>query len=266
MQTDLHALMHQLKAARTPFAVATVIATEGSVSAKLGSKALILDTGERVAGWVGGGCAESQCQQSAVEAINSEQPVTVEIDLDDEMLGAGMPCGGRMTVFIDPVLPSPSLWILGHGRIAEALCQLAKVLGLHVIVNDPLATPTSFPAADERQTDDLDYSALQPKPEDFVVIATQHKGDHESLQRVLQTQVGYIGLIASRKRARLVLEHFQQQGLTDAQLARIQTPCGIEIGAATPEEIALSILAEITHRRRSKIALLQPLTSKALPL
>ena len=119
-----------------------------------------------------------------------------------------------------------------------------------MVINDPLVNRHHFPAADELISDDLDYALLQPKATDYVVIATQHKGDHDSLAQVLTTQVRYIGLIASRKRAKLVLDHFQQQGLESAQLDRIRTPCGLDLGAKTPEEIAQSILCEITLLRR----------------
>ena len=250
MKQSLYSYMHQLTESQTPFAIATVVETKGSVSAKLGAKAIIDAQGNLLSGWIGGGCAESQCRERAVESINEQQGAIIDIDLDDEMLGAGMPCGGSMRVFIEPVIPNPTVWVLGHGRIAESLCQQAKELGYRVIINDPIASRQHFPAADEIVTDDLDYSSLQPKTQDYVVIATQHKGDHDSLAQVLKTDVHYIGLIASRKRAKLVIEHFQQQALPTEQLKRIRTPCGINLGAKTPEEIALSILCEITLLRR----------------
>lgn len=250
MKKSLYSYMHQLSESHTRFAVATVVETRGSVSAKIGAKAIISAEGELLFGWIGGGCAESQCRESAVQAIEEQQGFVIDIDLDDEMLGAGMPCGGAMRVFIEPILPSPTLWVLGHGRIAESLCYQAKELGLRVVVNDPLASRQHFPAADELITDDLDYGLLQPNAEDFVVIATQHKGDHDSLAQVLNTPVNYIGLIASRKRAKLVIDHFQQRDLPAAQLQRIRTPCGLNLGAKTPEEIAQSILCEITLLRR----------------
>lgn len=250
MKTDFYTHMHQLTQAQTAFAVATVIHTRGSVSAKLGAKALINSQGRVINGWVGGGCAQSQCCDAALEALASAEPITIDIDLDDEMLGAGMPCGGAMQVFVEPVLPQPMLWLLGHGRIAESLCAQAAELGFQVQVNDALAERTQFPAASEITRDDYDYLQLQPKANDFVVIATQHKGDHDSLAQILKTKVNYIGLIASRKRANLVLEHFSEQQLPAEQLARIRTPCGLNLGAKTPEEIAQSILAEITLLRR----------------
>ena len=251
MNTEIYSLMHQLKHSQTPFAVATVVETEGSVSAKIGAKAVIDESGKRFAGWIGGGCAESQCQTSAVEAIKQGYGFTVTIDMNDEVLGAGMPCGGSMKVFIEPVLPNPVLWILGHGRIAEALCSIGQTLGYRINVNDPTATSAQFAGADDIINDDFDYESLNPDKNDFVVIATQHKGDHESLQKVLSTQVGYIGLIASHKRANLVFEFLKETGFSEQQIARVKSPCGLDLGAKTPEEIALSILSEITQIRRA---------------
>lgn len=250
MQTELFTLMQQLKTSQRPFALATVVETEGSVSAKLGAKALIDDTGQMLAGWVGGGCAESECRYQAMEAIEQQQGRTISIDMTDEVLGSGMPCGGAMKIFIDPIIPAPTLWIIGHGRISESLCVQGSELGLRVVVNDPLANRQRFPQADEHIVDDMDYARLTPRPEDFVVIATQHKGDHESLAQVLNTDVNYIGVIASRKRAGLILDYFRERELPADQLARIRTPCGLDFGARTPEEIAQSILAEITLLRR----------------
>lgn len=248
MQATLYSLMHQLQSSRTAFAVATVVATRGSVSAKLGAKAVINAEGQLLAGWVGGGCAESQCQQTAVTAIKRQHPLTLEIDLDDEILGVGMPCGGAMTVFIEPVLPAPTLWILGHSRIAQSLCMQGKELGFRVVINDPLAATARFPGADELVADDLDYALLRPQASDYVVLATQHKGDHDALAQLLKTEVGYIGLIASRKRAQLMFDYCKNSLRADP--TRLRTPCGIDLGAQTPEEIAQSILAEITLLRR----------------
>lgn len=250
MQTDLFTLMQQLKTSQQAFALASVVATEGSVSAKLGAKAVISADGQLLAGWVGGGCAESECRAEAVVAIESQQGKLIHIDMTDEVLGSGMPCGGAMSIYIDPILPAPTLWIIGHGRIAESLCTQGNELGLRTVINDPLADRQRFPRADELVRDDLDYSQLTPAPTDFVIIATQHKGDHESLAQVLQTEVSYIGVIASQKRAGLIVDHFRDQGLPDTQLQRIRTPCGLDLGARTPEEIAQSILAEVTLLRR----------------
>ncbi len=233
-----------------PYAVATVIDVVGSTSAKTGSKALIDQHGKVVTGWVGGGCAESSTCEAAEKCLQSGKTEILEIDLDDEGLGAGMPCGGLMRVFIEPSLPKPSLWIMGHGAVAEHLCHLADLMGFAVIVNDNMAERDKFPDARQLITDDIDYSQLVPQADDFVVIATQHKGDHESMSRALASDARYIALIASRKRSRLVLDYLRDKQFSAADIERVMAPCGLDIGARSPAEIALSVISEMVLVRR----------------
>ena len=243
-------IIQQLEAKREPFAVATVVDTRGSVSAKTSSKAVIDQQGNVVAGWVGGGCAESSACEQALDCIESGQTAMLDIDLDDEVLGAGMPCGGGMSVYIEPVLPKPCIWLMGHGRVAEVLCEMAALLGYQVVVNDVGAAEDRFSRADRVITDDLDYAELRPNSQDYVVIATQHKGDHESMKRALSSDASYIALIASRKRARLVMDYLRKSDIDQEKLARVMAPCGLDLNPRTPEEIALCILSEITLVRR----------------
>lgn len=249
-RVDLFDLIVELRGRRESFAVATVIETEGSVSAKTASKAVIDVNGSMLGGWVGGGCAEGAVRKAALDCIATGQTAVLNLDLDDEVLGTGMPCGGTMRVYVEPVLPQPSLWILGHGRIAECLCLIGSELGFHVVVDDPDADREHYPAASQLLTDDLDYSQLTPGVADFVVIATQHKGDHESLQAVLRRHVPYVGLVASKKRSRLVFDYLRKEGFGNAELAHVHAPAGSGLGARTPEEIALSVMSEIVLLRR----------------
>jgi xanthine dehydrogenase accessory factor len=250
MTRDIFDVLQELRASGKPFAVATVVETTGSVSAKTSSKAVIDGQGRVVAGWVGGGCAESTTCHAALQCIESGQTTMLEVDMNDEVLGAGMPCGGHMRVYVEPFLPRPTLWIMGHGRVAECLCSMADMLGLDVVVNDTLASRESFPAASRLVTNDSDYAALSPGPADFVVVATQHKGDHNSVKRALASDVGYIAVIASRKRSRLVLDDLRREGLGEQDLDRVMAPCGLDLGASTPEEIALCVMSEIVMVRR----------------
>ena len=233
-----------------PYAVATVIDVVGSTSAKTGSKALIDQHGKVVTGWVGGGCAESSACDAALRCIESGATDIIEIDLDDEILGAGMPCGGHMRVYIEPTIPKPSVWIMGHGEVAEHISHLADLMGFAVIVNDAMATHDKFPDATRLITDDIDYSELTPLSGDFVVIATQHKGDHESMSRALKSDAKYIALIASRKRSRLVMDYLRKKNFSEEDFRRVMAPCGLDIGARTPAEISLSVISEIVLVRR----------------
>ncbi len=250
MAKDIFDIIQELRTSGRPFSVATVVETVGSVSAKTASKAVIDEHGRVVAGWIGGGCAESATCHKAVQCMDSGQPAILELDLDDEVLGAGMPCGGHMRVYVEPMLPRPTLWIMGHGRVAECLCSMGDMLGLDVVANDPMVDRERYPAAARLITDDTDYDELRPEAGDFVVIATQHKGDHESMKRALASDARYLALIASRKRAHLVLDYLRGEGIRDEELERVMAPAGLDLGARTPEEIALCVMSEIVLVRR----------------
>jgi len=258
MSMDVLKLASEMASQKRPFAVATVVRVEGSSSAKRGSKALIDAQGKIVAGWVGGGCAESAVRHQALKCIASDRPQVITLDMTDELLGVGMPCGGVMDVYIEPVLPRPELLIVGHGRIAETLASLGSLMGFSVTVDDPGADRTAFPQADRLITDDVDLSEATICPDSYVVIATQHKNDHVSLQRALEGQAGYLALVSSRYRANLVLDYLRALGTPEEKLRQVWAPAGVDIGAATPEEIALSIMSQmVAHRRGAHVEALK---------
>ncbi len=250
MTSDLLNLQLELRRARRPYALATVVEVLGSSSAKTASKAVFDEGGQLLAGWVGGGCAQAIVGETALQSLRSGETRMIEVDLNDEVFGAGMPCGGHMRVFVEPVRPNPRLWLMGHGRIAETLCGFAHPLGFEVIVNDAKATPGAFPRALRVIDDDIRYAQLNPAEGDFVVIASHHKGDHDSLSRALCSDARYVALVSSRTRARLVLNRLAEEGWSQEALARVRAPAGLDLGAKLPEEIALSILAEMVLIRR----------------
>lgn len=270
MGDELLEAVSSLHAKRAAYAIATVVETEGSASARPSSKALIDVNGQLVTGWVGGGCAESATCAAALECLKTGEATVIDIDLNDEVLGAGMPCGGRMRIFVDPYIPRPQLWLIGHGRIAEALCTLAALLGFDVIVDDVAATTQRYAAAKRLIADDLDYSKLAPLRDDFVVVASQHKGDHESMMRALASGARYVALVASRKRSGLVLRYLQESGVSPEDLARVVAPAGLDLGARTPEEIALCVASQMVMVRRGgsgadKKATLAPVVAAEQP-
>lgn len=248
---DVLDLLSRLRDSEEPCALATVIETIGSASAQTGSKAVIDRHGKVLAGWVGGGCAQSTVCHTALDSLRDGAARIVDLNLDDEVLGTGMPCGGSMRVYVEPMMPKPKLWILGHGRVAECLCLVGALAGFAVIVDDPMAERERYPAAARLIDDDLDYGQLAPAAADYVVVATQHKGDHQSMLRALASPAPFIALIASRKRSGLVLDYLREEGIEEAELQqRVHAPAGLDLGAKTPEEIALSVLAEIVLHRR----------------
>jgi xanthine dehydrogenase accessory factor len=149
-----------------------------------------------------------------------------------------------------PILAQPTLWILGHGRIAECLCQIGALMGLDVIIDDPLAGAERFPDASCLIADDSNYDAIKPEASDFIVVATQHNGDHQSMRRILASDACYIALIASHKRTDLVLNYLRHDGFNDGILNRVHAPAGLDLGAQTPEEVAISVISEIVLLRR----------------
>jgi hypothetical protein len=162
--TDVLTVTSELMVAERPFALGIVIEAKGSTSARVGAKAIFDDEGTVMCGWVGGGCAESTIAHTAVEGLKSKIPQVVDVDLDDEVLGAGMPYGGNMRLYVEPAIPPPALWIRGHGRVAECLCHLGALLSLEVVVDDTMASPDRYPEANRLIVDDPGYGALRPSP------------------------------------------------------------------------------------------------------
>lgn len=250
MSTDFLRTSNELASLGKPFAIATVVRVEGSSSAKPGSKAIVDSQGKIVSGWIGGGCAESAVRHQALKCMASERPQLITLDMTDELLGVGMPCGGIMDVYIEPVLPNPELLIVGHGRIAETLAALGSLMGFRVTVDDPGADRRSFPTAERLITDDLDLSAPEIGSQTYIVVATQHKGDHISLEKALESNAAYIALVSSRHRAAIVLDYLAATGMSREKLERVWAPAGLDLGGSTPEEIALSIVSQIVALRR----------------
>jgi xanthine dehydrogenase accessory factor len=250
MSSELYNKAAELASRGTPFATATVVRVDGSSSARRGSKAIIDSLGRLLVGWVGGGCAESAVKSEALKAIEAEKPRMITVDMSDEQLGVGMPCGGSMDIFIEPVVPKPELLIVGHGRIAETLATLGHLMGFAVIINDPAAERVAFPQADKLVTDDFDLTETPIGTKTFVVIATQHKRDHLWLQKALEGNAAYVALIASRHRSALVIDYLRAAGLPEEKLSTIFAPAGLYLGAATPEEIALSVISQMVALRR----------------
>ncbi len=251
MNGELIRLLQRFSDKRTPYVLATVVEVLGSSSAPPASRAVFDSRGKLVIGWIGGGCAQSIVAHAALDSLGDGKSRMIDIDLNDEIFGAAMPCGGNMRVFVEPVIPNPMLWLLGRGTLVQQICELASRMDFDVLVNDAEATADSLPSATCVINDDQQYRQLAPRAGDFVVIATHHRGDYEALRRTLHSEAAYIGLVASRHRASLVLERLRGEGFSQDQLKRIQAPAGIPISSITPQEIALSIVAELVRQRRS---------------
>ena len=252
MRSEFYSKMTELSEERKSFALATVVRVTGSSSAKQGAKAIIDSQGKIVSGWIGGGCAESAVRTEALKCIQQEKPEFINLDKTDELLGVGMPCGGKMDVYIEPVLPLPELLIVGHGRIAEVLAAIGQLMRFSVTVNDPAADRASFPNVDRLVNEDFDLACTSIDFRTFVVIATMHKNDHAWLQKALEGDAAYVALIASQHRSKLVLDYLRATGMPADKVDKVWAPAGLDLGAANAEEIALSIISQIVALRHGR--------------
>jgi xanthine dehydrogenase accessory factor len=237
-------------------AVATIVNVRGSIPSFKSAKMLVRDDGS-IAGTIGGGCVEAEVWQAAREVIANEKPRSLAFDLNqDPKYDTGLVCGGTLEIFIEPVLPAPLLYIFGAGHVALELFKAAKNAGFEVIVADDRETYANaerFPGA--RQVLAADFGKmteeLDPGQSSYIVIATRgHRDDMRILRWAVQTQARYVGMVGSRRKAITVVRELVAEGLDPALFERLRSPVGLDIGAVTPEEIAVSILAELIAFRR----------------
>jgi xanthine dehydrogenase accessory factor len=240
------------------FAVATVVRYEAPISGKPGDKAIIFADGE-VWGWIGGGCAKPAVVKEALKAIQDGRPRLVRISPSyseaEGIVAYNMTChsGGTLDVYIEPVLPKPHILIIGRSPVGQTLARLGKVIHYTVSVAAPDANQESYPEAD-RVRADLNLSELNIGPQTFIVVSTQGECDEEALENALHTNASYVAFVASKTKAAMVLQYLGERGISAERLRQVKAPAGIDIGAASPEEIAVSILAEIVQMNRSKAA------------
>ena len=257
-------LVAQLKAAEETFVLATVVRTVSVTAAKAGAKAIIRPDGTIVAGWIGGGCAKGAVLKAAREALADGEPRMVSVQPEHLLAELGVkpgenregvrfasnlcPSKGTMDIFIEPVLPHPSLVILGGSPVALSLASQARQLGYHVTVAAPRADLGAAPDAD-LVIDGFALGNLN-QAKRFVVVSTQGKGDEAALRAAVATPAVYHAFVGSRRKMAALREKLGREGVDSSALDRVKAPAGLDLGAITPEEIAMSILAEITIERR----------------
>lgn len=249
---DIYQVLHQLMEYGLPFALATIIKKEGSTPRDVGAK-MIVTADRRIFGTIGGGCAETGIVDKALEVIKERKPTTVSLRLEDESKGGiGMLCGGQIDVLIEYIEPNPHLLIFGSGTIAMSLIKIGKILGFTTIMIDPFASVEKMSEADTILREDVEsgLSKVKITPRTYIVIVTRHQYDEPALRGVLRSQAAYIGLLGSRARVSKVFQTLIQEGVDESILKRVHAPIGLDIGAETPEEIAVSIFAEIVKIRR----------------
>ena len=251
----------RLQAADQPFALVTVLSAQAPTSGKAGDKAVVTPDGQ-IHGWIGGGCAQPAVIKTVRRALLDGQPRKIRIAPSDEsaerdlgdVLEFGMAChsGGTLELFIDPVMPSATLTVVGDSPVARALVGLAPRVGLRVALVAQGAQAADFPDAD-KVLDSDDVAAVSARLDSpFVVVATQGRRDLQGLKAALALQPQGLWFVASARKAAVLLDTLVTSGEDPAAVARIVAPAGEFIGAQTPEEIALSVLTSVVAARRGR--------------
>lgn len=253
---DLYEQIVQLRSEGRRGAVATIVNVRGSIPSFRTAKMLVRDDGS-IVGTIGGGCVEADVWQAAREVMESEKPRTLHFDLNqDPRYDTGLVCGGTLEVFVEPILPPALLYVFGAGHVAINLCRTAANAGFDLIVTDDrssYATKERFPAAREVRALDFEEATqkLDPNESSYIVIVTRgHHDDMRILRWAVQTRARYVGMIGSKRKVIEIFKTLRQEGLAAHLFDRVHAPVGLDIGAITPEEIAVAITAELIAMRR----------------
>jgi xanthine dehydrogenase accessory factor len=251
-------------------ALATIINVRGSIPSFESAKMLVRDDGT-ILGTIGGGCVEAEVWQAAKDIMKSEKPQTLTFNLNNNpKYDSGLVCGGTLEIFIEPVMPVSTLYIFGAGHIAWSLYKVARMAGFEVVVTDDreaYANRERFPEARDVYADEYEQvmAQLAPTESSYIVIVTRgHRDDMRVLRWAADTPARYIGMIGSQRKVISTYKELEKEGVSAEKLARVYAPVGIDIGAITPEEIAVAIVAElIAIRRNSETPLPHKKSAKA---
>ena len=237
-------------------AVATIVSAHGSIPSFKTAKMLVRDDGS-ICGTIGGGCVEAEVWQAAREVMEQEKARTLTFNLNqDPKYDTGLVCGGTLDIYVEPVLPAALLYIFGAGHVAASLYKTANDAGFDVIVVDDRETYANrerFPEAREVIADDFDHAMAQLEISEsaYIVIVTRgHRDDMRVLRWAVGTKARYIGMIGSKRKTVAIFRELHREGLAANLFEHVHAPIGLDIGAVTPEEIAISITAELIAVRR----------------
>jgi xanthine dehydrogenase accessory factor len=254
---DIYEEIVKLRQAGRPGAVATIVNVNGSIPSFKTAKMLVRDDGS-IVGTIGGGCVEAEVWQAAREVMESEKPRTLTFNLNqDPKYDTGLVCGGTLDIFIEPILPPALLYIFGAGHVAVNLYKVAKGAGFDVTVADDrenYANRERFPDAKEVIAEDFEQimTRVVPNESSYIVIVTRgHRDDMRLLRWAVQTSARYVGMIGSKRKTIAIFRELTREGLASRLFERVHAPVGLDIGAVTPEEIAVAITAELIAVRRS---------------
>jgi xanthine dehydrogenase accessory factor len=253
---DLYSEIVRLRKSGQKCALATIVEVNGSIPSYESAKILVREDGSML-GTIGGGCVEAEVWNAAREVISSEKPKHMTFSLgQDAAYDNGLICGGQLNVFIEAVIPEPAAIIFGAGHISKSLAQVSKMAGFAVTVVDnreAFANRERFPDVEEVIAAEYEeaFEKLNVNTSSYVIIVTRgHRDDMRVLRWAITTEARYIAMIGSKRKVIGVLREFEKEGLPREQFERIYAPMGLEIGAITPEEIAVSVAAEMIAVRR----------------
>jgi xanthine dehydrogenase accessory factor len=254
---DIYEEIVNLRRAGRRGAVATIVNVRGSIPSFKTAKMLVRDDGS-IVGTIGGGCVEADVWQAAREVMESERPRTLSFDLNnDPKYDTGLVCGGTLEIFVEPILPPAELYIFGAGHVATSLYKVARMAGFDITVvddRDAYANRERFPEAQQVIAEDFDKATtrLTPSESSHIVIVTRgHRDDMRVLRWAIQTPARYVGMIGSKRKTIAIFKELQKEGIPAHLFDRVHAPVGLDIGAITPEEIAVSITAELIAKRRN---------------
>jgi xanthine dehydrogenase accessory factor len=237
-------------------ALATIVHTNGSIPSYESSRMLVREDGS-IAGTIGGGCVEADVWAAAKDVMAKEAPRKMVFQLNNEAsYDNGLICGGTLEVFVEPILPQPLAYIFGGGHISMALAKSASAAGFGIVVIDDreqFANQDRFPMAQELFTSyEAAFDQIQPNASSYLVIVTRgHRDDMRVLAWAARTAARYVGMIGSKRKVLSVYQALEKEGYTPEEFSRVYAPMGLEIGALSPEEIAISITAELVAVRRN---------------
>jgi xanthine dehydrogenase accessory factor len=238
-------------------ALATIVEVNGSIPSYESAKILVRDDGS-MAGTIGGGCVEADVWAAAREALDTEKPRRMQFNLgQDAAYDNGLICGGQLEVYIEPLLPHPHAFIFGAGHISKSLCQVAALAGFATTVIDDretFANRERFPQADAVFAEEYEdvFPKLNVNPSSYLIIVTRgHRDDMRVLRWAVHTPARYIAMIGSKRKTIAVVKELEREGLARPLFDRLSAPMGLDIGAITPEEIAIAVAAEMIAVRRN---------------
>ena len=255
---DLFEEIVKMRRAGQRAALATIVHTNGSIPSYESSRMLVREDGS-ISGTIGGGCVEAEVWAAAKDVMQMESPRKMVFNLNNEAsYDNGLICGGTLEVFVEPILPQPVVYLFGGGHVSMAVAKAAFAAGFGIAVVDDresFANKERFPMAQDIHTSYEDaFAKIQPNVATYLIIVTRgHKEDMRVLAWAVRTDARYVGMIGSKRKVLSVYKALEEEGYKPEEFERVYAPMGLEIGALSPEEIAISIVAELIAVRRNAL-------------